>query len=81
MLNDIVVDFKITSYETAIFLTQQVIIAYISSLNVGAPVILTDIIDRVKDIPGMTDLTIKSPASNVDVSQDHYADIGALVVT
>jgi len=78
---DIVVDFKITSYETAIFLTQQVIIAYISSLNVGAPVILTDIIDRVKDIPGMTDLTIKSPASNVDVSQDHYADIGALVVT
>lgn len=78
---DIFVNIKITSFETAKFLTEQVVIAYISSLDIGSPIILTDIIDRVKDIPGITDLEIKSPSANVVVLQDHYADIGALVVT
>jgi len=78
---NITVDIKVTTFETAKFLAEQSTIAYIAFLNVGADIVLAEIIDALMEIPGVTNVKIIGPVDDVPVLFDHFADIGSLVIS
>tara|TARA_Y100000296_G_C5162356_1_gene252580 strand:- start:133 stop:2043 length:1911 start_codon:yes stop_codon:yes gene_type:complete len=78
---NITVDVSVSTFGTAQFLTEQAVIAYVASLDVGKDIILAEIFDSVMEIPGVTNLKVLGPADDVPILFDHFADVGSLVVS
>ena len=78
---NISVNETISSFETAAFLAQQALVAYITSLNIGADVIVSKIVDLVMEIPGVDDVKVIKPEDNIAIKHDTFADISEIVIS
>lgn len=54
---------------------------YVNSLNIGAPVILSEIISAIVQISGVEDVQIVSPTSNVQVAQNQLAKTSSNLIS
>ena len=73
---NLTVDTEVTNFETASFLTLQFATSYINNLDVGAPVIMAEIIDRAMGVLGVTN--IKIIENDVSILFDEVAVTGTL---
>ena len=73
---NLTVDTEVTNFETASFLTLQFATSYINNLDVGAPVIMAEIIDRAMGVLGVTN--IKIIENDVSMLFDEVAVTGTL---
>ena len=54
---------------------KNAISSYVNGLGVGSDVILTEIIDRIMDVEGITDVVISVPTSNIAISDNEIARV------
>ena len=78
---NITVDISVSKFATAKFLAGQSVISYVSALDIGKDVIRAELFDSIMGIPGVTNVKIVGPASDVPILFDHFADIGSLVIS
>lgn len=78
---DVTYDLQVTNIETLQFLVDQATRSYITGLPIGGDIILAEIIDRVMDIIGVTNVHIKSPSDDVAILHDHHATVGVVTVS
>lgn len=53
---------------------------YISTLEIGTEVLISGIIDKVKDINGVYDVSVSVPSGNVDLLSTEMAEVGVINV-
>ena len=78
---DVTYDSEFTNIETLQFLADQATRSYVVGLPIGGDIILAEIIDRLMDIVGVTNVHIKSPSDDVSILHDHYAAVGIVTVS
>jgi len=78
---DVTYQLDLANIETLQFLSEQAIRSYVVGLPIGGDIILAEIIDRLMDIIGVTNVHIKSPSDDVSILHDHYAAVGIVTVS
>jgi uncharacterized phage protein gp47/JayE len=65
-----------TDLDTASFLAKQLVITYVNNLDIGAPLIVAELIDRAMSVLGVTNCSVITPAADVfvDYNSVMYAD-------
>ena len=77
---DLTIDTDQTDTNTASFLVKQLVITYINNLDIGADVIVAEIIDRAMAVLGVTNCKVVSPADDFAIDNNRVAYVADITI-
>ena len=77
---DLTIDTEQTDTNTASFLVKQLVITYINNLDIGADVIVAEIIDRAMAVLGVTNCKVVSPADDFAIDNNRVAYVSDITI-
>ena len=77
---DLTIDADQTDIDTASFLVKQLVITYVNNLDIGADVIVAEIIDRAMAVLGVTNCKVISPADDFAIDNNRVAYVSDITI-
>ena len=77
---DLTLDSDQTDVTTASFLVKQLVITYINNLDIGADVLVAEIIDRAMAVLGVTNCKVLSPADDFPIDANRVAYVSDITI-
>jgi uncharacterized phage protein gp47/JayE len=77
---DLSIDTDQTDTTTASFLVKQLVITYINNLDIGADVIIAEIIDRAMTVLGVTNCKVITPADDFPIDNNRVAYVSDITI-
>jgi len=77
---DLTIDSEQTDITTASFLVEQLVTTYVNNLDIGADVIVAEIIDRAMAVLGVTNCKVVTPADDFPIDTNRVAFISDITI-